>query len=145
VRGPIERATFSRRQREAAACSSIQRWTGRRPRSVIYECEICGGFHSWNLDCSNDANRYASKDDCAHRNGVRISDIDTRSMYQRLPPIRSGDCRFDNNSSISTYANTASARMMRFLARSQFTSGTVGPVEPSRSAIDRIPAHIARP
>jgi hypothetical protein len=53
------------------------------PRSVIYECEICGGFHSWNLDCSNDANRYASKDDYAHRNGVRISDIDTRSMHQR--------------------------------------------------------------
>jgi len=53
------------------------------PHSVIYECEVCGGVHSWNLDCRNDANRYASKDDYAQRNGLRISDIDTRSMHER--------------------------------------------------------------
>ena len=44
-------------------------------RHVIYECENCGGFHSWDLDCRNDASRYASTDDYAHRNGLRISDI----------------------------------------------------------------------
>ena len=69
-------ATLARTRVRARFCEGEQ-------RPVIYECENCGGFHSWNLDCRNDANRYASKDDYAHRNGLRISDIDARSMHER--------------------------------------------------------------
>lgn len=54
--------------------------------AIIYECEICGGYHEWNWDgdCREDANRYAGVDDYAERKGIDESEIEVRSMDDRV-------------------------------------------------------------
>ena len=56
---------------------------------TIYECEICGSYHpwTWDGDCREDANRYASPEDYADRNGIPQYQwplIEVRSMDERV-------------------------------------------------------------
>jgi hypothetical protein len=59
-------------------------------KHIIYECGICSAYHPWNWhgDCREDANRYAGPEDYAARIGVNQSDVEGRTMAERVAADR---------------------------------------------------------
>lgn len=59
-------------------------------RPVLYECEICGGYHPWDWagDCRDDTNRYADPEQYEDCHGITRGSVEVRSMEQRVQADR---------------------------------------------------------
>lgn len=55
-------------------------------RLIIYECDICGGYHPWNWDgdCREDAHRWNSPEEYADAKGVMSVTVEVRTMDERV-------------------------------------------------------------
>lgn len=55
-------------------------------QQIIYECEICSAYHPWDWqgDCRDDTNRFASPEEYAESLGLQSTQIDIRSMDDRV-------------------------------------------------------------
>jgi len=58
---------------------------------VLYECGICSCYHAWEFDgdCRDDKNRIADPDEYAKKLGV--SDVEVRSMEDRVAADLEGE------------------------------------------------------
>ena len=57
-----------------------------KTKHVLYECDICTCYHPWDFggDCREDANRYGAPEEYAEQHKVKPSDVDVRSMDDRV-------------------------------------------------------------
>ncbi len=55
-------------------------------KHILYECEICGAFHAWSFagDCRDDSSRFSDASEYAEKMKVNESDVEVRSMDERV-------------------------------------------------------------